>query len=51
MDITIPGVQNPHCEPCDLAMRSCRGGGEEGMRRKVHGEGGGKETSYDKTRR
>ena len=23
IDITIPGVQNPHCDPCDLAIRSC----------------------------
>lgn len=22
MDITMPGVQNPHCEPCAFAMRS-----------------------------
>ena len=25
MDMTIPGVQKPHCEPCALAMRSCTG--------------------------
>jgi hypothetical protein len=23
IDITIPGVQNPHCEPWDLAILSC----------------------------
>lgn len=25
MDITIPGVQNPHCEPWALAIRSWTG--------------------------
>ena len=23
MDMTNPGVQNPHCEPCELAIDSC----------------------------
>ena len=25
MDMTKPGVQKPHCEPCDFARRACTG--------------------------
>lgn len=25
MDMTIPGVQKPHCDPWDFAIRSCTG--------------------------
>lgn len=25
MAMTMPGVQKPHCAPCDLARRSCTG--------------------------
>ena len=25
MDMIKPGVQKPHCEPCDLARRDCTG--------------------------
>ena len=25
IDMTIPGVQNPHCDPCAMAIRSCTG--------------------------
>lgn len=25
MAITMPGVQNPHCDPCSSAMRRCSG--------------------------
>lgn len=25
IDMTIPGVQNPHCEPCEEAIFSCTG--------------------------